>query len=131
MGVMVDLYCTSYTTPPQAVTLDIDDTVDVVYGHQQLSLFNAHYDERCFLPSTSTTPRRAGRSRCCCAPARRPRQRGAWASAPPGPPHPAALATDPDHHPRRRPLRPPAGAPALVPWVLDVAFRRLSRNRRE
>ena len=33
-----------------AVTLDIDDTVDVVHGHQQLSLFNAHYDERCFLP---------------------------------------------------------------------------------
>ena len=23
---------------------------DVVHGHQQLSLFNAHYDERCFLP---------------------------------------------------------------------------------
>src|ERR1043166_4418343 len=50
MGVMVDLYCTSYTKPPTAVTLDIDDTVDVVHGHQQLSLFNAHYDERCFLP---------------------------------------------------------------------------------
>jgi hypothetical protein len=28
MGVMVDLYCASYTTPPEAVTLDIDDTVD-------------------------------------------------------------------------------------------------------
>jgi hypothetical protein len=50
MGVMVDLYCASYKTPPEAVTLDIDDTVDVVHGHQQLSLFNAHYDERCFLP---------------------------------------------------------------------------------
>src|SRR5712664_427025 len=50
MGVMVDLYCASYTTPPKAVTLDIDDTVDGVHGHQQLSLFNAHYDERCFLP---------------------------------------------------------------------------------
>jgi Transposase DDE domain group 1 len=50
MGVMVDLYCASYTTSPAAVTLDIDDTVDVVHGHQQLSLFNAHYDERCFLP---------------------------------------------------------------------------------
>jgi hypothetical protein len=37
-------------SPPAAVTLDIDDTVDVVHGHQQLSLFNAHYDERCFLP---------------------------------------------------------------------------------
>jgi len=50
MRVMVDLYCASYASPPAAVTLDIDDTVDVVHGHQQLSLFNAHYDERCFLP---------------------------------------------------------------------------------
>jgi hypothetical protein len=47
---MVDIYCSSYARPPAAVTLDIDDTVDVVHGHQQLSLFNAHYDERCFLP---------------------------------------------------------------------------------
>ncbi|MGH6675941.1 MAG: IS1380 family transposase [Xanthobacteraceae bacterium] len=47
---MVDLYCASYARPPHAVTLDIDDTVDVVHGHQQLSLFNSHYDERCFLP---------------------------------------------------------------------------------
>ncbi|HEU0216857.1 MAG TPA: IS1380 family transposase [Stellaceae bacterium] len=50
MGVMIDLYCASYASPPAAVTLDIDDTVDVVHGHQQLALFNAHYDERCFLP---------------------------------------------------------------------------------
>ena len=33
----------SYETPPAAVTLDIDDTLDVVHGHQQLALFNAHY----------------------------------------------------------------------------------------
>jgi hypothetical protein len=48
--VLVDLSCTSYATPPTAVTLDIDDTCDVVHGQQQLSLFNAHHDERCFLP---------------------------------------------------------------------------------
>src|SRR5712671_4954276 len=35
---------------PSTITLDIDDTCDTVHGHQQLSLFNAHYDERCFLP---------------------------------------------------------------------------------
>ena len=29
---------------------NVADTCDVVHGHQQLSLFNAHYDERCFLP---------------------------------------------------------------------------------
>ena len=47
---MVDLYCASYPHPPRAVTLDVDDTVDVVHGYQQMSLFNAHYDERCFQP---------------------------------------------------------------------------------
>ena len=47
---MVDIYCASHKRPPEAVTLDIDDTVDVVHGHQQLALFNAHYDERCFQP---------------------------------------------------------------------------------
>ena len=47
---MIDAYCASYQRPPEAITLDIDDTVDVVHGHQQLALFNAHYDERCFLP---------------------------------------------------------------------------------
>ena len=32
MRAMVDLYCASYPRPPAAVTLDIDDTVDVVHG---------------------------------------------------------------------------------------------------
>jgi hypothetical protein len=32
------------------VTLDIDDTADIVHGAQQLSLFNTHHGERCFLP---------------------------------------------------------------------------------
>lgn len=50
MAAMVDLFCQSWATPPAAITLDIDDTLDRVHGHQQLSLFNAHYDERCFLP---------------------------------------------------------------------------------
>src|SRR5882762_6893946 len=76
MGVMVDLYCASYTTPPQAVTLDIDDTVR----------------------------RRAAAPRQDALGHRDPRS-----PAPPGPSHPAALAADPDHHPRRRPLRPPRG----------------------
>lgn len=47
---MIDLYCASYARPPREVMLDIDDTVDVVHGAQQLSLFNTHYGERCFLP---------------------------------------------------------------------------------
>src|ERR1700712_1976019 len=48
--VLVDLYCASYAKPPAAVTLDIDDTCDAVHGQQQLSLFNAHPDDRCSLP---------------------------------------------------------------------------------
>jgi len=47
---MVDLWCKSYRRPPKAITLDIDDTADSVHGHQQLSLFNAFHDERCFMP---------------------------------------------------------------------------------
>jgi Transposase DDE domain group 1 len=47
---LVDAWCASYAQEPEAVTLDIDDTLDVVHGAQQLSLFHAHHDERCFLP---------------------------------------------------------------------------------
>ena len=47
---MVDFWCESHRHPPKGIVLDIDDTADTVHGHQQMSLFNAHYDERCFLP---------------------------------------------------------------------------------
>ena len=50
MAAMVDIYCASYPAPPKAVTLDIDDTCDVVHGYQQLSFWNGHHGERCFLP---------------------------------------------------------------------------------
>jgi len=47
---LIDIWCRSYQRPPKSVTLDIDDTVDIVHGHQKLSQWNAHYGERCFLP---------------------------------------------------------------------------------
>jgi hypothetical protein len=47
---MVDFWCESHPNPPKGIVLDIDDTAVTVHGHQQMSLFNAHYDERCFLP---------------------------------------------------------------------------------
>jgi hypothetical protein len=50
MGALVDQFCASYKRAPASIVLDIDDTFDAVHGRQQLSLFNAHYDERCFLP---------------------------------------------------------------------------------
>ena len=47
---MVDLYCESFGKVPKRITLDIDDTFDAVHGGQQLSLFNANYDEYGFQP---------------------------------------------------------------------------------
>ena len=47
---LVDLWCASHARPPRSITLDIDDTADTAHGHQAGAVFNAHYDERCFLP---------------------------------------------------------------------------------
>jgi Transposase DDE domain group 1 len=47
---MVDFRCKSHRHPPMGIVLDIDDTADTVHGHRQMSLFNAHHDERCFQP---------------------------------------------------------------------------------
>jgi Transposase DDE domain group 1 len=71
---MIDAYCASYPQPPVAVTLDIDDTVDVVHGHQQLSLFNAITTNAAFCRSTSTRPPPAVRWWCCCGPAKHHRE---------------------------------------------------------
>ena len=48
--VLVNQFITSYTAAPEALLLDIDDTDDPTHGAQQLSLFNAHYDEYCYQP---------------------------------------------------------------------------------
>ena len=50
MAAMVELFCDSFDQVPRRILLDIDDTEDRVHGGQQLSLWNAHYDSRCFLP---------------------------------------------------------------------------------
>lgn len=50
MAAMIEQFCASYARAPASIVLDIDDTLDRVHGQQQLSFFNAHYDERCFLP---------------------------------------------------------------------------------
>jgi hypothetical protein len=42
--------CGSFEQVPHRIVLDIDDTCDPVHGRQQLALFHAHYDGRCFLP---------------------------------------------------------------------------------
>jgi hypothetical protein len=68
---LVDAWMDSYPCEPASVTLDIDDTCDVVHGHQQLSLFNAHYDERCFLPIHVYDTEKSRPWRSCCGPVRR------------------------------------------------------------
>src|SRR5277367_6146865 len=50
MAAMVELFCDSFSAVPRRIVLDIDDTEDRAYGGQQLSLFNAHHDSRCFMP---------------------------------------------------------------------------------
>src|SRR3954447_14177286 len=50
MAAMVELFCDSFEDVPRRIVLDIDDTCDPAHGRQQLSAFNAYYDERCFLP---------------------------------------------------------------------------------
>jgi hypothetical protein len=50
MAAMVELFCDSFSEAPRRIVLDIDDTEDRVHGRQQLGLFHAHYDGRCFLP---------------------------------------------------------------------------------
>jgi hypothetical protein len=50
MAAMVELFCDSFDPVPRRIVLDIDDTEDRAYGQQQLSLFNAHHDSRCFMP---------------------------------------------------------------------------------
>jgi len=47
---LIDVWCGSYKAPPRSVVLDIDDTLDVAHGRQEMAEWNAHYDERCFLP---------------------------------------------------------------------------------
>ena len=47
---LIDQFCASFPTPPTEITLDIDDTLDIVHGGQQLAFWNGHHEERCFLP---------------------------------------------------------------------------------
>jgi len=47
---MVRFYCASFAHAPRQIVLEIDDAFDTVYGHQQLRLFNAYYDEYGFQP---------------------------------------------------------------------------------
>ena len=46
----IDLFCRSWSKPPERITLDIDDTDDPVHGQQELEMFNTHAGTTCFKP---------------------------------------------------------------------------------
>lgn len=46
----VDDYIASFDKAPKKVIVDADDTNANTYGAQQLSLFNAYYNEYCYMP---------------------------------------------------------------------------------
>src|SRR5712692_1647162 len=48
--VLVDQFVARCGPAPQRIILDLDPFADECHGHQQLSLFNGHYDSYCYLP---------------------------------------------------------------------------------
>jgi hypothetical protein len=51
MGVaLVEHFLDSYRRAPRKIIIDIDDTDDPTHGAQQMSMFNAYYDEYCYMP---------------------------------------------------------------------------------
>jgi hypothetical protein len=42
---LIDLSCRRWARPPEAVTLDIDDTDDPAHGQPELALFAADFDK--------------------------------------------------------------------------------------
>lgn len=46
----LDEYISSFEKAPKKVIIDADDTNANTYGSQQLTLFNAYYDEYCYMP---------------------------------------------------------------------------------
>jgi hypothetical protein len=48
--VFVDNFIASYASQPGAIILDCDDTCAILYGQQELRLFNSYYDDYCYMP---------------------------------------------------------------------------------
>jgi len=43
-------FINSYDKEPEMIILDCDDTDDITYGQQELSVYNAYYGDNCFMP---------------------------------------------------------------------------------
>jgi len=46
----LDAFIASYTNPPKAILMDLDDTDDPTHGSQQMALLNGYYNCYCYLP---------------------------------------------------------------------------------
>lgn len=46
----VDGFISSYASEPDAIILDCDDTAALLYGQQELGLFNTYYGDTCYMP---------------------------------------------------------------------------------
>ena len=97
---LVDIWLKSYKKPPEAVILDIDDTVNVVHGHQKLALWHAHYNERCFLPIHVYDAATGRPVVAILRPGKTPSGENSKPSASADRTHPQALAKHLHHHPR-------------------------------
>ena len=49
-GTFVDVFLSSYQSPPQQIVLDLDATDDPLHGHQEGRFFHRYYDCYCYLP---------------------------------------------------------------------------------
>lgn len=49
-NVFGDLFIQSFDAPPESVIIDLDPTVDLCHGMQEMSLFNTWVGERCLMP---------------------------------------------------------------------------------
>ena len=48
--VFVDQFIYSYPDEPDVIILDCVDTSSILYGQQELGLFNSYYDDYCYMP---------------------------------------------------------------------------------
>ena len=72
-GVLIDFLLRQLVTPrPRKPSHSIATILVMSHGHQQLSLFSAHYDDRCFLPIYVYDTATGRPCRSSCGPARRP-----------------------------------------------------------
>lgn len=48
--VFIDNFIASYSIQPKIIILDCDDTDSILYGQQELGLFNSYYKDHCYMP---------------------------------------------------------------------------------